>query len=120
MKKIILGLFLGSILTSCATKPNWNNRHYQNSNKGAEANQLCNTGQIQAANRLGYNCVPKSSQNRAISSSNGNISNIYLNSTGTAQNRNNELNMYKLMNNLYNQERNDRLNRICTFNGTCK
>lgn len=119
MKNIILGLILGSILTSCATKPNWNSRHYQNSNKGAEANQLCNTGQIQAANKLGYNCVPKSSQNRAISSSNGNSSNIYINNARTPQNQN--LNPFLgIMNTLYQQERNDRLNRICTFNGTCK
>lgn len=126
--KIIRLLILkGSILTlfvSCASKPDWNQRHYQNSNKGAEANQLCNTGQINQALKLGYKCINNKTgremiQNRAISSSNGNVNTIYINSAKSSH-KPNTTRMYDVFKSVYEQERNDRLNRICTYNGTCK
>ena len=116
-----------ALLTSCATKPNWHNRHYQNNNKAAEANVLCNSGQFSEALKLGYTCKndpsKNSNVNRAISSSNGNVNNIYMSGYQNGYNRQNKapgVQMFDVMNTIYQQERNDRLNRICTFNGTCK
>tara|TARA_R110002020_G_scaffold65847_1_gene173502 strand:- start:56 stop:427 length:372 start_codon:yes stop_codon:yes gene_type:complete len=118
-------LFISGLLflTSCATKRDWKESHYKNANAAQEAKTLCDSGQNKAAAKLGYTCYPRDKHgnilNRAVASSNGNISNIYINSSGTPQNQNmgSQMQLYKAMETLYNQERNDRLNRIKTFNG---
>ena len=115
-------IILSVILTGCATKRDWKESHYKNANAAHEAKVLCDSGQKQAALKLGYTCYPRDQNGRIISSvsnSNGNVSNIYINGS-QAQNKPNMNGFYKAMETMYNQERNDRLNRICTFNGTCK
>ena len=110
-----------TLFTSCATKRDWKESHYQNANKAAEAKTLCDSGQKQEAAKLGYTCYPRDQNGRIITNTataNGNVNNIYLNQN-KGYSRTPQQQMIGVMNSIYQQERNDRLNRICTFNGSC-
>jgi len=126
MKNLFILSGLSILFISCASKPDWKNRHYQNNNKAAEANALCNSGQIQAALKLGYKCIDNKTGHeiRNVSQSNGNVSNIYIggykNDPGANMRQPASQQFYNVFKEIYNQERKDRLNRICTFNGTCQ
>ena len=120
-------IIISILLTGCATKRDWRESHYQNANAAHEAKVLCDSGQKQAALKLGYTCYPRDQNGRIITNTaqaNGNVSNIYINGSqaqnGAYNRQPASMQMYNLMNNIYQQERADRLNRICTFNGTCK
>lgn len=131
MKSIFKKLSVLSIsifITSCATKRDWHQAHYQNANAAHEAKVLCDSGQKQAALKLGYTCYPRDAQGNIIkpntassSSSYGNSNVIYINGNTGYSGANRAPSSYeafgKVFQNLYNMERDNRIHSDKVRNG---